>query len=72
MTLGKKGSLIYAKGEFYSIPAVVTSVVDPTGCGDTYMAGYICKRLTSEDFNEIGKFASKIASLKLERFSPLR
>jgi len=50
----------------------VTSVVDPTGCGDTYMAGYICKRLTSEDFNEIGKFASKIASLKLERFSPLR
>ena len=72
ITLGKKGSLIYAKGEFYSIPAVVTSVVDPTGCGDTYMAGYICKRLTSEDFNEIGNFASKVASLKLERFGPLR
>jgi len=72
ITLGKKGSLIYAKGEFYSIPAVITNVVDPTGCGDTYMAGYICKRLTSEDFNEIGNFASKVASLKLERFGPLR
>ncbi len=72
ITLGKKGSLIYAKGEFYSIPAVITNVVDPTGCGDTYMAGYIYKRLTSEDFNEIGNFASKVASLKLERFGPLR
>ncbi|MDI6890711.1 MAG: hypothetical protein QMC83_07220 [Thermodesulfovibrionales bacterium] len=33
----------YAKGKFYSIPSFVASIVDPTGCGDTYMAGYIYK-----------------------------
>ncbi|MEW6162748.1 MAG: PfkB family carbohydrate kinase [Nitrospirota bacterium] len=68
ITLGKSGSLIYAKEELFSIPSFETSIVDPTGCGDTYMAGYIYKRLTSEDFYKIGKFSSAIASLKLKRF----
>ncbi len=71
ITLGKKGSLIFAKGRSFFIPPPKTEVIDPTGCGDTYMAGYLYKRLMfSEDFYEIGKFCTKIASLKLKKFGP--
>lgn len=71
ITLGKKGSFIFAKGKSFFIPPLKTKVVDPTGCGDTYMASYIYKRLTSsEDFYEIGRFCTKITSIKLKRFGP--
>ena len=42
LTLGDKGSLIYAKGQFHEIPAYsALQIVDATGCGDTYMVGYL-------------------------------
>ena len=45
LTLGDKGSLIYVDGRFYEIPAYpVENVADATGCGDTYMAGYLYMR----------------------------
>ena len=38
LTLGSLGSLIYAEGKFYKIPAYAPKeVVDATGCGDTYV-----------------------------------
>jgi len=71
ITLGSKGSLIYSKNRFYSIPAFpVKKMADATGCGDTYMAGYIYKRLESSGIEEAGKFASAIATLKLQKFGP--
>lgn len=73
ITLGSKGSLIYSNGKLYSIqPFPVKKIVDATGCGDTYMAGYIYKRLKSSDINESGRFASAIASLKIEKSGPFR
>jgi sugar/nucleoside kinase (ribokinase family) len=73
ITLGKEGSLIYAGGEFYPIPAYPPrTIVDPTGCGDTYMAGYLSKRLQSCPIDEAGKFGAAAASLKLEGFGPFR
>eukprot|EP01035_Chromulina_nebulosa_P058368 gene58368-79917_t len=45
ITLGSKGSVIYTNGVFYEIPAFKpTDVIDATGCGDTYMAGYLYKK----------------------------
>ena len=45
LTLGSMGSVIYADGEFHEIPAYPpTEIVDATGCGDTYMAGYLYMR----------------------------
>src|SRR5882757_4557714 len=43
ITLGSMGSVIYKNGIFYDIPAFSPegSIVDTTGCGDTYMAGYL-------------------------------
>jgi sugar/nucleoside kinase (ribokinase family) len=71
ITLGSKGSLIYSDEKFYSIPAFpVNRMIDATGCGDTYMAGYIHNRLSSDDIEESGRFAAATASLKLARSGP--
>ncbi|MFQ5846160.1 MAG: PfkB family carbohydrate kinase [Candidatus Methylomirabilales bacterium] len=73
ITRGNNGSVIYAGGKAYPIPAFIpTRIVDPTGCGDTYMAGYIFKRLQSCPIDDAGNFAAAAASLKLERSGPFR
>lgn len=73
ITRGNKGSLIYSKGKFYSISAFHrTRIVDTTGCGDAYMAGYIYKRLKSCNIDEAQRFAAALASLKLEEFGPFK
>lgn len=72
LTLGARGSLIYADGEFHDIPAFVPeAVVDATGCGDTYMAGYLLRRSLGDDIDTAGRFAAAMCSLKLARKGPL-
>ena len=71
LTLGDKGSLIYADGEFYKIPALPPKdLVDATGCGDTYMAGYLYKRAHGASYQEAGIFAAAMCTLKLEKKGP--
>ena len=70
-TLGSKGSVILANDEFHSIPAYQPSkIVDATGCGDTYMAGYLFKRAIGKSIIESGTFGAAMATLKLENFGP--
>lgn len=65
-TLGSHGSLIYAQGEFTEVPAIAPSeVVDATGCGDTYMAGYIYQRAKGASIYQAGCFAAAMCTLKL-------
>ncbi len=71
LTLGDKGSLIYADGNFYEIPAFKPKdVVDATGCGDTYMAGYLYSRGKGAFYDEAGRFAAAMCTLKLEGSGP--
>ena len=71
LTLGSAGSLIYVDGEFHEIPAYVpTSIIDATGCGDTYMAGYLYQRNQGKDIVTSGKFAAAMASLKIAAPGP--
>lgn len=71
LTLGDRGSLIYAEGRFYEIPAFgLTDVVDATGCGDTYMAGYLYSRSRGAAYEEAGKFAAAMCTLKLKHAGP--
>ena len=72
ITLGSRGSVIYNGQNFYTIPAYspVTSVVDATGCGDTYMAGYLYQRIKGAEFQEAGEFAAAMATLKIESSGP--
>ena len=67
LTLGSMGSVIYAEGQFHEIPAYPpTEVVDATGCGDTYMAGYLYMRNKGASYQEAGTFAAAMCTIKLE------
>jgi sugar/nucleoside kinase (ribokinase family) len=71
VTLGSMGSVIYADSIYYTIPAYKpTEVVDATGCGDTYMAGYLYRRVKGDDIQKAGEFAAAMAGLKIENSGP--
>ena len=65
ITNGSQGSLIYNEGIFYTIPAYFSpTVIDATGCGDTYMAGYLYQRVKGTRIQEAGEFAAAMSGLK--------
>ena len=71
VTLGGGGSIIYAEGKFYETPAYPPSkLVDATGCGDTYSAGYLYARAKGMSYEESGRFAAAMCTLKLEHTGP--
>lgn len=71
LTLGSMGSLIYAEGQFYEIPAYPPhEVVDATGCGDTYAMGYLYLRDQGASYEEAGRFAAAASTIKLEQSGP--
>ena len=73
ITAGSQGSWVYQSGTLEQIPAFApTTSVDPTGCGDTYLAGYLYSRLTGEPTRHAATFAAQVATCKLENFGPLR
>lgn len=73
LTLGDQGSLIYADGRYIEVPAYPTpDVVDATGCGDTYMAGYLYSRSRGASYEEAGRFAAAMCTLKLSHSGPFR
>ena len=71
ITLGSYGSVIYADDRFYEIPGYrPKKVVDATGCGDTYAAGYLYARALGADCDEAGRLAAAMCTLKLEHTGP--
>ena len=73
LTFGSMGSLIYDGKNFFRIPAYKPrEIVDATGCGDTYMAGYLYKRTKGKSIEEAGHFAAALSTLKIERSGPVK
>ena len=71
ITLGSHGSVIYTDGVFHKIPAFTPSqVADATGCGDTYMAGYLYQRTKGVHVQEAGEFGAAMATIKIEASGP--
>lgn len=71
LTLGSEGSIIYAENSFYYIPAYPPKeVVDATGCGDTYMLGYLYMRNKGVSYEDTGCFAAALSTVKLEKSGP--
>lgn len=71
ITLGSLGSIIYTQKHFYKIPAYPPKeVIDATGCGDTYMTGYLYMRNQGASYEEAGCFAAAMSTLKLEASGP--
>ncbi len=66
VTLGGKGSHIYADGQRYEVPCVKASnIVDPTGCGDAYRAGLLYGIANGWDWPTCGRLASTMGAIKI-------
>ena len=65
-TLGVRGSLIYAEGQFIESPAfaVPGGCRDTTGAGDAFHAGFIYGMLRNEDLETCLKLGNAVAALK--------
>ena len=71
ITLGSLGSVIYDGQAFHKIPAYKPrEVVDATGCGDTYMTGYLYQRAKGAGIKEAGCFAAAMSTIKIEASGP--
>lgn len=71
ITLGSLGSVIYDGETFHKIPAYKPrEIVDATGCGDTYMTGYLYQRAKGASIEEAGRFAAAMSTLKIEASGP--
>ena len=73
LTLGSYGSIVLVDGAFYDIAAYEPiKLVDATGCGDTYVMGYIYKRVQGANPQEAAKFATAVSTCKLEGHGPFQ
>jgi len=73
VTKGALGSTVFRGDDSFRIDAIrPRRSVDVTGCGDTFLAAYMAKRMTSEDIEECGEFASAAASINLECSGPFK
>lgn len=71
ITLAEAGSLIDDGKHQYVIPPYQTEARDPTGAGDTYMAGFIHAYLHNPaDLYEAGCYGSATASIWIEHTGP--
>ena len=64
--------MIFASAGSYAIDAVAGEIVDSTGCGDTYLAAYLSRRLAFDAPERAGRFAAAAAALSLEREGAFR
>lgn len=66
VTLGARGSHIYAGGKRHEVPCVkADAVVDPTGCGDAYRAGLLYGIANGWDWESTGRLGSLMGAIKI-------
>jgi sugar/nucleoside kinase (ribokinase family) len=71
LTKGKKGSVIYTENEKIKIPIVkAKKVVDITGAGDGYRAGFYAGLSRNYELGKCGMIASTVASFIVESYGP--
>ena len=70
VTLAELGSVIYDGNEFIDIPPYEIDLVDATGAGDTFMAGFTFEYLKTKDLRLAGCYASCTSSIMIENVGP--
>jgi sugar/nucleoside kinase (ribokinase family) len=71
VTLAEAGSLIDDGRQQYTIPAYETDARDPTGAGDTYMAGFLHAYLQNPtDLYRAGCYGAATSSIWIEHTGP--
>lgn len=68
-TLGPKGSVIKTKKETYTIKAAkIREVLDPTGAGDAYRAGFMAGYMRNFDLQTCGQMGSVASAYAIEKY----
>ncbi|QYC44395.1 putative sugar kinase YdjH [Nonomuraea coxensis DSM 45129] len=62
VTLGEEGSLVVTGDAAERVPALKTDVVDTTGCGDAYCAGFLTGLLHGEDVLAAARWGTAAAA----------
>ena len=63
VTLAEQGSVTYLQGQEYRVSSVpVKEVIDTTGCGDSYHAGFVCSYVKDGDILAAMHEGSRVAS----------
>jgi len=66
ITKGGNGSVVYADGKIYDIPAAKPAATqDPTGCGDAYRAGLLYGLIHDLGWETTGRMASLLGAIKI-------
>lgn len=68
VTLGGKGCFITDGEDSYKIKAVPTGVVDTTGAGDAFAAGFLYALIKKKSIKDAGEIGNKLASLCIQKF----
>jgi sugar/nucleoside kinase (ribokinase family) len=75
VTLGNAGAIICHRGALIRQPAFRPAddwpVIDPTGCGDTFLAAYLACIIKGQQAAYAGRFAAVAAAQKLTAFGAL-
>ncbi len=62
MKTGAEGCLIYADEMLYEIPGEPAKVIDTTGAGDSFAAGFLYGLLARRTLEECGRLANRVAA----------
>jgi ribokinase len=65
--LGSEGCFVTDGRGSYSIPASPTKVVDTTGAGDAFCAGFLHGLILGKDIQECGRLGNLVASKKISK-----
>ncbi len=68
LTRSEHGSVILAGGETVTVPAVPTKVVDTTGAGDAYAAGFLAALAQNQPLAECGRWGAVAAAEVISHF----
>lgn len=67
LTRSEAGSVILHQGQSISVPAIPVQVVDTTGAGDAYAAGFLTAYTAGQSLEAAGQLGAKAASLAISR-----
>ncbi len=68
VTMGDKGSRVVTKEGEYTVQAVPAKLVDPTGAGDAYRAGFIAAFLREQSLKVAAQLGSAVAAYAVEKY----
>jgi fructokinase len=71
LTMGSEGILVSEGGDLFHVPARPVDVVDATGAGDSFWAGFLTALLDGNSLKRCALFAREIVEQKLTTVGPL-